>query len=90
MIIVKQEFIECSSIEHINEKLRTNSYGNHPYYIFNDMINIKDFDPNLLNISKISFEATDVVFMKLNILQQKVLTMKILIVKIFCILFLIM
>ena len=30
------------------------------YYIFNDMINIKNFDPNLLNINKISFKNTDV------------------------------
>ena len=26
-----------------------------PYYFFNDMINIKNFDQNLLSIDKISF-----------------------------------
>ena len=33
------------SIKDINIKNRT-------YYFFNDMINIKDFDPNLLKIDK--------------------------------------
>ena len=30
---------------------------NRPYYIFNDMINIKSFDPNLLSIDKISLKG---------------------------------
>ena len=34
---------------------------NRPYYIFNDMINIKKFDSNLLRIDKISFKSTDAV-----------------------------
>ena len=34
------------NIEQINIKNRT-------YYFFNDMINIEDFDPNLLNRQKI-------------------------------------
>ena len=33
------------NIKHINIKNRT-------YYLFNDMINIKDFDPSLLKIDK--------------------------------------
>ena len=33
----------------------------HPYYIFNDKINIKNFDPNLLSVDKISFKNTDAV-----------------------------
>ena len=31
-----------------------------PYYVFNDMINIKNFDPNLLSINKISLKNKDV------------------------------
>ena len=34
---------------------------NRLYYFFNDMINIKSFDPNLLSIDNISFKSTDVV-----------------------------
>ena len=37
------------TIEGINIK-------NRPYYFFNSMTNIKNFDPNLLNINKTSFE----------------------------------
>ena len=47
------------------------------YYIFNDMINIKNFDPNLLNINKISFKNTDVFVYEIKYLQWKVLPMKI-------------
>ena len=35
-----------------------------PYYFFNDMINIKHFDPSLLDIDKISFKSTDAVIYK--------------------------
>ena len=34
---------------------------NLPHYFFNDTINIKNFDPNLLSIDKISFKSTDAV-----------------------------
>ena len=34
---------------------------NRPYYIFNNMINIKNFDPKLSNINKISFKSTDTI-----------------------------
>ena len=40
------------SIKQINVK-------NRAYYFFNDTINIKNFDPNLLNIDKISFKSTN-------------------------------
>ena len=39
---------------------------NHPYYIFNDMINIKIVDPNLLIIEVISFKSTDTVIYKIK------------------------
>ena len=28
-----------------------------PYYLFNDIINIKNFDPELLSIGKVSFKS---------------------------------
>ena len=34
---------------------------NYPYYTFNNKINIKKIDPNLLIIDKISFKNTDAV-----------------------------
>ena len=34
---------------------------NRPHYFFNDMTNIKNFNPSLLGIDKISFKSTDVV-----------------------------
>ena len=57
-----------------------------PYYVFNDMINIK----NLLNIDKISFKSTDAVIYNIKYITMKILTMQILIVKILFIVFLIM
>ena len=41
------------------------------YYIFNDMINIKNFDPNLLNINKISFDNTDAVICNIKYITMK-------------------
>ena len=32
---------------------------NRPYYFFSNMINIKNFDPSLLSINKISYKNTD-------------------------------
>ena len=57
-IPLKQQFIK-----HIKGNFQTNQTNieNLPYLIFNDMINIKIFDPNLLNINKISFKNTDAV-----------------------------
>ena len=43
------------SIEQINTK-------NWAYYFFNDMINIKDFDPNLLKIDKKSYNNIDIYY----------------------------
>ena len=34
---------------------------NRPYYFFSDMIKIKNFDPNFLNIYKIWFKSTSAV-----------------------------
>ena len=35
---------------------------NRPYYFFSDIINIQNFDPNLLRIGKISFKTINAVF----------------------------
>ena len=43
------------NIKEINIKNRT-------YYFFDDMINIKDFDPNLLKIDKKSFKNIDIYY----------------------------
>ena len=47
------------NIKQINIKNRT-------YYFFDDMINIRDFDPNLLKISKKSYKT--LVFTILDVL----------------------
>ena len=43
------------NIKEINIKNRT-------YYFFDDMINIKDFDPNLLKIDKKSYKNIDIYY----------------------------
>ena len=43
------------NIREINIKYRT-------YYFFDDMINIKDFDSNLLKIDKRSYKNTDIYY----------------------------
>ena len=43
------------SIKEVNIKNRT-------YYFFDDMINIKDFDPNLLKIDKKSYKNIDIYY----------------------------
>ena len=53
-----------------------------PYYFFDDMFNIKDFDPNLLRIDKISFKSTDTIIYNITYIAMRsidVLIMKILI-----------
>ena len=42
-----------------------------PYYLFNDMINIKNFDPNLLSMDQISFKSTDVVIHNIRYITIK-------------------
>ena len=39
--------------------LRQVNIKNHQHYSFNSMINIKNFDPSLLRIDKVSFKSTD-------------------------------
>ena len=44
---------------------------NRKYYIFKNMINIKNFDPNLLSIDKISFKSTDAVIYNIKNITMK-------------------
>ena len=44
---------------------------NRPYYFFNDTINIKKLDPNLLSIDKISFKSIDVVAYHIKYITMK-------------------
>ena len=44
---------------------------NRPYYFFNHMINIKNFDPNLLIIDKISFKHIDAVTYYIKYITMK-------------------
>ena len=53
--------------------IRKINIKNLPCYFFNDMINIKNFDPNLLIIQK-TFKSA-LLFTTLNISRRKVLTM---------------
>ena len=50
---------------------------NRPYHFYNDMVNIKNFNPDLLKIDKNHLKA--LVFITLDILQLK----KLMIVKLF-------
>ena len=44
---------------------------NRSYYFFNDMINIKNFDSNLLSIDKISFKSIDAVIHNIRYITLK-------------------
>ena len=45
--------------------LRQTNIKNSQNYFFNDLTNIKNFDPSLLNIDQISFENNDSVIYKI-------------------------
>ena len=48
--------IECNSFEYVNGKYQRKNIKSRTYYIFDDMINIRDFDSNLLKIDKMSYK----------------------------------
>ena len=51
---------ERIDINKSNKSYREINIKNRPYYFFNDMLNIKNFETNLLVIDKISFKSTDI------------------------------
>ena len=57
---------------------------NRRYYFFNDMINIKNFDSNLLKIEKKSYKNIDICYTG-YITIKKLMIMKIFIVYMLCI-----
>ena len=65
------------NIKQVNIKNRT-------YYSFNDMINIKNFDSNLLKIEKKSYKNIDIYYIG-YITIKKLMIMKISIVYMLCI-----
>ena len=46
------------------------SIENSPNYFFSDMINIKNFDPNLLDIRKLSSKTTDSVIYRIKYINH--------------------
>ena len=52
VLLLKQQL---GDVKQINIKNRT-------YYFYNDMINIKDFEPNLLKIDKKSYKNIDIYY----------------------------
>ena len=52
------------SIKKINIK-------NSPYYFFNGMVDIKSFDPSLLNTDKISFKSPDAVIYSIKYITME-------------------
>ena len=51
-LILKRQFNKCNSIEFINGKSQTNRDQKSNLLFYNDMINLKNFDTNLLKIDK--------------------------------------
>ena len=56
VLILKQQFNECKSIELINGKSQTKDIKNRTYYFYNDISNIEEFNSSLLKIDKKSFK----------------------------------
>ena len=44
---------------------------NHPYYFFNDMVNIKNFDPSLLDIDKLSCKSANINIYHIEYIRMK-------------------
>ena len=51
--------------------LRQVNIKNGPHHFFNDMTNIKNFDPNLLGIDQISFKGNDVPIYDIEYITMK-------------------
>ena len=58
-------------------KVKEISIKNRTYYFFNDMINLKDFEPNLLTIDKKSYKSVGICNIR-YITIKKVMIMEIL------------
>ena len=69
-------------------KVKQINIKNRTYYFYNDMINIKDFEPNLLKIDRKSYKNVGIYNIG-YIAMKKVLIVNIFTAKILCICFLI-
>ena len=49
---------------------------NRPYYFFNDMINIKNFDPSVLQLNKLSYVSTNINIFHIEYMTMKSLNLK--------------
>ena len=61
ILIKKQNFIECNSIEYMNGRNKTN-IKNWTYYFYNDQIDLKDFDVKFLKIDKKDYNQIDIYY----------------------------
>ena len=69
-------------VKKINIKNRT-------YYFYNDIMDLKDFEPNMLKIDKKSYKNSDIYYIG-YITIKKLMIMRVFIVQILCICVLIM
>ena len=56
LILTLIQALKQQLIKHIMGNIKQINIKNRAFYFFNDMINIKDFDPNLLKIEKNSYK----------------------------------
>ena len=56
LILTLIQALKQQLIKHIMGNITQINIKNRTFYFFNDMINIKDFDPNLLKIEKNSYK----------------------------------
>ena len=64
-IAFKQRFNECNSIElngNIELKVKQIEIKNWTYYFYSNIINIEEFDSNLLKIDKKSYKYIDIYY----------------------------
>ena len=66
--VLKQQFNEL-----INGGHHTNRDKNRTYYFYNDIINIEDFDSNLLKIDKKSYKDIDIYYIGYITIQKLVI-----------------
>ena len=63
---------------------------NQTYYFYNDIINLKDFEPNLFKIDKKSYKNIDIYYIGYITIKKKLMIMRVLKAWILCICVLIM
>ena len=64
VLILKQQFNECNSIELINKKVQEIEIKNRTYYFYNDIINIEEFNSSLLKIETKLYKDIDIYYIR--------------------------